>query len=148
MGFGIAPPWTMFVPKAEFAERVEDFGDVCIVDGTTFFIRGHLEIPIDDVPEPFAFSVWASLSEASFAHMSERFESVDRASDPPYFGWLATPIHVYPDTMNLKLSVQSRTPGLVPLFTLEPTGHPLALHQHYGISIEQWHELAHKLLHT
>jgi hypothetical protein len=136
------------VPEGEFAHRVEINEDVCIVDGATFFVRGHLEIPIDDVPEPFAFSVWASLSDDSFAHMSERWEAPDRASDPPYFGWLSSPIHAYPNTINLKVSVQSRDPGLVPLFTVEPTGHPLALHQHYGISIEQWHELAHKLLHT
>jgi hypothetical protein len=42
----------------------------------------------------------------------ERWESPDRSSDPPYFGWLCSPILVYPSTIHLKLSVQSRAPGL------------------------------------
>ena len=76
----------------------------------------------------------------------ERWESPDRSSDPPYFGWLCSPILVYPSTIHLKLSVQSRAPGLTPLFTVEPTDHPLAVDQHNGISIERSHEFAHRLL--
>jgi hypothetical protein len=71
-----------------------------------------------------------------------------RPSDPPYFGWLCSPIAVYPNTLHLKLSVRPRPPGLTPLFTVEPTEHPLALDQHNGISIERLHEFAHRLLHA
>lgn len=146
--FGIEPPWRALVPASEFAERVDLTPDQCVVDEAHFFIRGHIEIPIHDYPQPFAFSVWSSLSEQSFRHISERWELANRASDPPYFGWLCSPISVYPSTMHLKLSVQSRPPGLTPLFTVEATEHPLARDQHNGISIERWHELAHQLLHT
>jgi hypothetical protein len=118
------------------------------VDEQAFFIRGHIEVPIHDCPEPLSFSVWSSLSEQSFLHMCNRWEGPDRALDPPYFGWLCSPIAVYPNTLHLKLSVQSRAPGLTPLFTVEPTEHPLALDQRNGISIERWHEIAHQLLHA
>jgi hypothetical protein len=80
--------------------------------------------------------------------MGDRWESPDRAFDPPYFGWLSSPIAVYPSTIHLKLSVQSRPPGLTPLFTVEPTKHPLAIDQHSGISIDRWHQIAHQLLHA
>ena len=146
--FGIEAPWRALVPEGEFAQRVELTPDQCVVDRQTFFIRGHIEIPIHDYPKSLAFSVWSSLSEQSFLHMSARWESPERASDPPYFGWLCSPILVYPSTLHLKLSVQSRPPGLTPLFTVEPTEHPLALDQHNGISIERWHECAHRLLHV
>jgi hypothetical protein len=145
--FGIEAPWRALVPENEFDKRVEITPDQCVVDKQTFFVRGHIEIPIHDVAEPLAFSVWSSLSEQSFVHMSERWESPDRASDPPYFGWLCSPIAVYPSTLHLELSVQSRPPGLTPLFTTELTDHPLAIDQHKGVSITRWHELAHKLLH-
>ncbi len=146
--FGIEAPWSDIVPENEFAQRVDLSPDVCVVDEEIFFVRGHIQIPIYDYPSPLAFSVWASLSEESFAHMCERWSSPRRASEPPYFGWLSSPISVYPDTLNLKLSVRSRPPGQTPLFTVELSGHPLALDQHSGITIEQWHEFAHQLLHS
>ena len=145
--FGIEAPWRALVPESEFAQRVELTPDQCVVDEQHFFVRGHIEIPIHDTAESLAFSVWSSLSERSFLHMSERWESPDRDGDEPYFGWLCSPIPCYPSTIHLKLSVQSRAPGVTPLFTVEPTDHPLALDQHNGIDVERRHELAHRLMH-
>jgi hypothetical protein len=146
--FGIEAPWRALVPETEFAQRVDLTPDQCVVDGHAFFIRGHIEIPIHEYPGALSFSVWSSLSEQSFLHLSERWEAPDRASDPPYFGWLCSPVAVYPSTIHLKLSVQSRPPGLTPLFTVAPTDHPLALDQRNGITIARWHEFAHRLLHS
>jgi hypothetical protein len=146
--FGIEAPWLALVPESEFARRVDLTLDKCVVDGQTFFIRGHIEIPIRDYPEQVSFSVWASLSEQSFHRMCSRCERPDRAFNPPYFGWLCSPIAVYPNTIQLELLVQSRPPGLTPLFTTEPTEYPLALDQRNGISIERLHQIAHQLLHA
>lgn len=145
--FGIEAPWRALVPESEFAQRVDLTRDQCVVDERVFFVRGHIEIPIHEYPEPLAFSVWSSLSEKSFLHLCERWEAPDRGSDPPYFGWLSSPIAVYPSTIHLKLSVQSRQPGLTPLFAVSSSDHPLALDQQAGISIERWHEFAHQLPH-
>jgi hypothetical protein len=144
--FGIEAPWRALVREAEFSKRVELTKDQCVVDGKEFFVRGHFEIPIIGQSETLAFSVWASLSEKSFLHMCDHWEDPDRGSDAPYFGWLCSPIHVYPSTLHLKLSVQSRSPGLVPHFTVESSGHPLAQDQHEGITVQRWHQLAHELL--
>ncbi|GAA5069715.1 DUF2199 domain-containing protein [Lysobacter panacisoli] len=145
--FGTEAPWRAMVPESEFDQRVELTADQCVVDEKAFFIRGHIEILVHGQSEPLAFSVWSSLSERSFLHMSERWRCADRADDPPYFGWLSTDIAVYPDTINLKLSVQSRAPGLVPLFTVAPSDHPLSLEQRQGISEARWHEIVHSILH-
>jgi hypothetical protein len=145
--FGLEAPWRALVPESEYSQRVDLTPDQCVVDQKTFFVRGHIEIPIRDHPEPLAFSVWSSLSENSFIHMSERWDSTDRGSDPPYFGWLCSPIAVYPSTLHLKISVQSRPPGVVPLFSVEESEHPLSLDQYNGISIVRLHEIAHQLLH-
>jgi hypothetical protein len=145
--FGFDAPWPMLVPEDEFDRRVELFPDLCMVDGTAFFIRGHIEIPIIDHPDSFCLSVWSSLSKESYEHVKDRWVSPDRGNDPPYSGYLSSAIPVYPDTIHLKLAVQTREPGLIPLMTVEQNKHPLALDQHRGISIQRWHELAHCLLH-
>lgn len=145
--FGVDAPWRALVPENEFARRVELTADQCVVDEKEFFIRGHIEIPIHKYPQSLSFSVWSSLSERSFRHVCQRWEALDRANDPPYFGWLSSPIAVYPSTIHLKLSVQSRAPGLIPIFTVEPTDHPLAVDQRNGITTARWHEIAHRLLH-
>jgi hypothetical protein len=145
--FGSEAPWRALVPEAEFSQRVDLTQDQCVVDGKAFFIRGHIELPIDGSADALAFSVWSSLSEASFLQMADRWDSEDRGSDPPYFGWLSSYIPVYPNTINLKLSVQTSAPGLVPQFTLEVSDHPLSVDQHHGISPERWGQLAHALLH-
>jgi len=146
--FGVEAPWRSLVPEDEFARRVDLMDDLCVIDEQHFFIRGHIEIPIHDYSETLAFSVWSSLSEQSFLHITDRWEASDREQDEPYFGWLCSPIAVYPSTIHLKLSVQSRPVGLTPLFTVEPTDHPLALDQHNGISIQRWHQIAHQILHA
>lgn len=143
--FGAEAPWYALVPASEFQQRVSLTADQCVVDDTSFFIRGHLDIPIDGEVEPLTFSVWSSLSEQSFLHMSERWALPERAGDPPYFGWLSSSIPAYPNTVNLKLSVQSRAPGQVPLFSVEPSDHPLSVDQQQGISRERWHALVHLL---
>lgn len=140
--FGIKAPWRALVPEDEFDQRVELTADQCVIDGNTFFVRGHIEIPILDHDQPLAFSVWSSLSEASFVEMTDRWQALDRVNDGPYFGWLCSPIAVYPSTIHLKLSVNMRVPGLTPLFEVEPTDHPLAVDQRQGISIAQWHAMA------
>jgi hypothetical protein len=48
--------------------------------------------------------------------------------------------------MHLKLAVQSRRPGLTPLFQVRSDEHPLATDQRDGITVQRWHELALKLM--
>lgn len=144
--FGIEAPWRALVTDDDFDARVELTADYCIVDDETFFVRGHIQIPIHGNPNPLAFSVWSSLSRENFLHMADRSDAVDRANDKPYFGWLCSPVPVYPGTIHLRLSVQSRPPGLTPLFVIQDDDHPLAHDQRNGIDVERWHRLALQLM--
>ena len=83
--FGADAPWRALAPEAEFDERVELTADQCVVDGEHFFVRGHIELPIIDTTDTFAWSVWCSLSEKSFRDMTERWEDPLRDGDG-YFG--------------------------------------------------------------
>ena len=61
-----APLYYEGIPEAERRARCELTDDACIIDGQHFFIRGLLEIPVIDGPEPFAWIVWCSLSQENF----------------------------------------------------------------------------------
>ena len=79
--FGAEAPWRAFATEAEFEERVELTDDQCVIDEQHFFVRGHIELPIIDTSDTFAWSVWCSLSEESFRHMCERWEDPERDGD-------------------------------------------------------------------
>ena len=61
--------------------------------------------------------------------------------------WLSAALAAYPETENLKLSVQPRGPELRPLFELEPTDHLLAVEQRQGISQKRLAEILEGALH-
>ncbi len=144
-----APGQIDLVPPEERDARVELRDDTCIIelDGTHRFVRGQLEIPIEGVDETFLWSVWVSLSEASFARYSELFEDDDRVPGEAFFGWLCNALPEYPDTMFLKTRLHVRAYPSRPSVELEPTDHPLAVDQREGISRERAVELAERLLH-
>jgi len=78
--------------------------------------------------------------------MTFHWNDPKRSALPPYFGWLSTPIWVFPDTVHLALSVQCRDPGLTPVFSVQNDEHPLGAVQRSGISKDHWHDLALKLM--
>ena len=146
--YGADAPWrALGVQDSEFERRVDLTADQCVVDEEQFFVRGHIDIPVIGSDEVFSWSVWCSLSEKSFLHACERWLEPARVNDPPYFGWLMTSLPVYPETVHLKTSVQPREVGRVPLVTVEPTDHPLAVEQRNGMTRERIDEIAHAILH-
>lgn len=149
MCYGAEAPWRiMGIPEDEVETRVDLTDDQCVIDEKSFFIRGHIPIPVLDSGETFLWSVWCSLSERSFLHACDRWNDSDRMNDPPYFGWLMSRLPGYPDTIHLQTSVQSRAVGLVPHITvLEPSQHPLVLEQRDGITMDRVQEFAHIILH-
>ena len=146
--YGAGAPWRdLGVSETEFEKRVDLTDGQCVVDEQHFFLRGHIDIPVIGSEDVFAWSVWCSVSEESFLQACDRWLEPARIEDPPYFGWLMTSLPVYPDTLHLKTSIQSRDVGCVPLVTIEPTDHPLAVEQHQGITRARVEEIAHVILH-
>ena len=146
MCLGSASPALGMVSEVDYEQRVTENEDQCIVDNEHFFVRGHIEIPIYQSNEVFIWSVWVSLSETSFAKMSESWEHSGRENNAPYFGWLMTSLPGYPETLHLKTSVQEQPVGEVPKITLEPTEHPLSVEQHQGITMSRVQDIVHEAL--
>ncbi len=131
----------------ERARRVELSSDMCVVDESSFFLLGCLDLPIRDTDEAFRFLVWVSQSEQSFANAFALWETPGREATPPTFGWLSTEVPLYPRTVGLQTQVHTQPVGVRPSVVLEPSEHPLAIDQRDGISRERAIEMATALLH-
>jgi len=110
--------------------------DLCDIDRKDFFIRGCLAVPIKGSSEEFVWGVWVSLSATNFARYMELFDAKPPDGEGPWFGWLSNRLPGYPQTLSLKTSVALQPRRQRPRITLEPTDHPLAVHQREGIALD------------
>ncbi|MFZ0530195.1 MAG: DUF2199 domain-containing protein [Propionicimonas sp.] len=120
--------------------------DVCILpdQGTTrHFIRGHIQLPIEDLDDIFVWSVWVELDEDSMAAIARRWSDPNRASMAPFTGRLATELPYEQPTKGLQVSVHTRDPGMVPLLMVsQGSGHVLTSEQHLGVPLHRVAEFA------
>lgn len=120
--------------------------DLCVLDDDRF-VRGVLELPVLGTNETFGWGVWVSLSQANFERYKELFADDPPPGEAPYFGWLANKLPRYPDTLNLKSRVHLRSKTTRPMIELEPTDHPLAVHQRRGIRRDELMPFINSVLH-
>lgn len=112
--------------------------DFCVLEGTHFFVRCVLELPIIGGGYVcFGFGVWSSLSRENFELYLEHFDDGEADDTQSWFGWFCNRLKGYPDTLLLKCQVHPRRGGQRPLIELEPTDHPLAVEQHDGITFDR-----------
>jgi hypothetical protein len=123
------------IPDEEKTTRLFLTTDLCVVDSKSFFIRCLLAVPIKGTGENFGWAIWSSLSEKNFLRYRKHYDD-DMSDWEPMFGYLSNRLPEYPDTLSLKLSVQTRAQGDRPTVIMEPTDHPLAVDQREGMSLE------------
>lgn len=129
------------VAEEEREQRIQLTSDTCEIDEEHFFIRGVINIPVHNYPEPFGFGVWVSQKRENFLTYVENPESSEIG---PFFGWLCTNIVFYEEaTLLLKTSAHFRGNGLRPIIEVERTAHPLAVDQQSGISLDKAWQIVH-----
>jgi hypothetical protein len=136
MAFG-SPIYFEQMPAQERKRRAVLTSDTCVIDGQDYFIRCCLPVPIKLTSVSFVWGVWVSLSEKNFKRYVELFKADPPKGEGPYFGWLSNQLPEYPDTLSLKACVQLQKNNKRPLVELEPTDHPLAIHQRDGIPLPE-----------
>lgn len=148
MCFGSNAPALWFsIPEDERSDRCDLSSDQCIIDGQYFFVLGRVILPVVDGPEPFVWLAWVSLSEENFQRMSDLWESSERESEPPYFGWFQSALAYDPPTLSLRTSVQTMPLGERPLIRFDEVDHPLVQEQIHGITLQRVQEIAEAALH-
>jgi hypothetical protein len=149
LSYGAEAPLVYYdIPEDERESRTLLSSDQCVIDEKFFFIVGNIDIPILGRDEKFSWSVWVSLSLKNFKRAYELWTTPGRESEPPYFGWLSTRLPGYPDTLNLKTMVHTRSVGRRPFVELEPIDHPLAVEQRNGITWDRVKEIAELAMHA
>jgi hypothetical protein len=126
------------IPEEERDSRSDATDDLCIVDGTTFLIRGMLYLPIDDGGR-FGWGVWAAVSKDDYCCYLDAWENDTEDETPAFPGYLASALDPYPDSSGLALTIKLRSGGQRPLFTVVSEQHPLGMDQRAGISEEKAH---------
>ena len=113
----------------------------CAIEGSDFFVRGVIHLPIIGTTETFRWGVWGSLSKINFETLLKRDEVRSDSKVPPMFSWLSTKIEEYPDTLNLKMYANIQESNRRPHFSIDPTDHLLSQEYHQGIEPRRVREI-------
>jgi hypothetical protein len=125
-----------------------DFCSITHEEGTDYFIRVVLEVPIHGVEEPFLWGVWVSLSEKSFTRYVETYDSPVEGDG--FFGWVCNSISAYPYAGTRAADVVVQLGGQRPKVVLhrgDPEDDSLVVDQVHGISVARAQQLAERALH-
>lgn len=135
--------------KASIGELSSDFCTITHDDGTDYFVRAVLEVPIHGIEEPFLWGIWVSLSQKSFERYYETYEAPVEGEG--FFGWVCNDISVYPYASYRPADVVVQLGGQRPkviLHTGDPEDDQLVMDQTEGISVARAQELAEKAMHN
>lgn len=141
LGFRL-PDVCAAVPEEERDERVASGSDFCILDDEHYFVRGVMPVPLVDehgvkIDDEYCWGVWTSLSEANYERYRELFDVDPPADEGPYFGWLSNRVPGYAFEVDLPINVHLQCDGQRPRLELQPSNHPLAMHQRYGMPMTE-----------
>jgi hypothetical protein len=141
MSYQVEFPVESYAPGAVQFERDGEL----VVAAEDHFILANIELPVKDPGESqFVWTCWVSLSRQSYDQMQRLWDSPDRESQEPAFGYVSNALPTYqPSTFALKSRVHTRAMGLRPWVELEPTEHPLAVEQREGIGPDRIAALYH-----
>ena len=93
-----------------------------------YYIKGCIEIPIQEQESNFTWIVWVSIKKENFIKQFRYWNTEGRETIlEPVFGWLSTIIPGYESTYHLKTRLHTRKVGMLPYIELELTDHILSI---------------------
>ena len=134
--------------KASRGELNDDFCTITHDEGTDYFVRAVLEVPIHGVEEPFLWGIWVSLSKKSFDRYCETYD--DPVEGDGFFGWVCNDIALYPYPSLRRADVVVQLGKQRPKVFLhkgDAEDDQLVIDQVQGISVARAQELAEQALH-
>lgn len=146
MNYGAKSPTAYFHLTDTEKEKAELTQDICIIDEKIFFIKGQIKIKVEGKEEPFSWNVWAEISKEDFDTEQENWDDENRFLIKPYIGTLDTPLICYPNTLGLKVAIQTQKVGIIPDIVVMETDHALYFEQENGIDMARVIMFAKKIL--
>lgn len=111
--------------------------DICIIkhpEHTHRFVRGVLNIPVNDSCCHLEYGLWVSLSEKSFEDYQDNYNNDDR--EGAYFGWTCNNIEGYDTTLSIASDVLVQKNGFRPYIVPHDGNDHVLVNDYYnGISL-------------
>lgn len=146
MNYGAKAPTAYFNLTDDEKAKAELTNDYCVVGENRFFLKGQIKIKVEEKDEPFSWNVWVEITREDFEDEQENWNEENRFLRSAFPGTLDTPLGCYPNTLGLKVKVQTQKPGYIPDIQIESTNHPLFFEQENGINMKRVTEFAMKIL--
>jgi hypothetical protein len=131
------------VPRDERDKRVwfdaEENPDLCVIDGSKFYLRGLLAVPIQNEADEFRWGTWAQIEENSFRRYYELWNETDVSNEPTFHGYLSGGVRDFDDSDGLEVVVELQSNNQRPRFMIVSETHPLAIAQRNGVTLEDVH---------
>jgi hypothetical protein len=136
------PDYWLGLSDEERSEGKAD-NDLCKTADGHYFVRGVLELPLIDGPEPtFEFGVWGSLSEPNFWRYVETYNDPDQSKLGAMFSYLSNEVRGFPGSLSLHADLLPQDDQR-PFVRLHESDHPLAVAQRQGIAFIKILEIIH-----
>lgn len=131
--------------KASIAQINSDF---CIINHDTQidrFIRVVLKQKVNKVSHTLDYGLWVSLSEESFENYKENYNN--DSHETQYFGWLSNDLPRYGITMNIPMTVVTKSGNDRPeIYPHKNFHHPFVKDYYQGISKDKAEQIIHEML--
>lgn len=147
MAYGADAPFQYYqILEVDRDKRCILSSDHCIIDNSIYFIRGELELPVENNADKFRWNLWVLVSEADFNRIRELWLDDNRILEKPYPGKLANQLEPYPNMLDLPVLLITQSIGYAPTIELKECDHPLYFEQESGINMDRVVDFAKKIL--
>ena len=133
----VQPDAIVGLSAAQREARVQENPDLVILDGSRFFVRAVLPIPVRGRRRGYNIGVWAELDEAAFQRVLQRWEDADQAAEPAMPAKLANAIRAQAKTLGLDVALRLTGPSTRPSVHVVSELHPLHGEQNAGVSVHR-----------
>lgn len=146
MNYGAKSPTAYFNLTEDEKKNAELTQDICVINEKRFFIKGQIKIKVDGKDDLFSWNVWVEITKEDFKEEYKNWDEENRFLRKPYSGILDTPLNCYPNTLGLKVNIQTQKLGFIPDILVDSTNHPLYFEQENGIDMKRVTMFALKIL--
>ncbi|OYT87623.1 MAG: hypothetical protein CFE46_10770 [Burkholderiales bacterium PBB6] len=121
--------------------RSRSNADLCTLDESRYFIRGIVQVPLQELDDDFAWGIWAEVDKATHDHYVAGFND-NALLGTKAEGRLANDIPGYSATSGLEVRIEFQDGSTRPSFVFPASAaHALAHEQRGGISNKRHHDI-------
>ncbi|MFZ2334528.1 MAG: DUF2199 domain-containing protein [Sideroxyarcus sp.] len=117
--------------------RCKSTDDICELDGTRFFVRCTIPIPVHERLYEYSIGAWAEIADADFKKIWALWKDENQADEPAIAGVLANDIPLSKRAFGCSVAVKLTGPNTRPHIIIADEGCSIFQEQKYGISLHR-----------